>query len=59
MADKGLLDLEDDTEFAATGDDPLELVGRVFVVIGKNQEVVKDDDGPVWEVFEVENVLDY
>ena len=33
MADEGFLDLQDDTEFAATGDDPFKLVGRVFVVI--------------------------
>ena len=33
MTDEGFLDLQNDTEFVATGDDPFKLIGRVVVVI--------------------------
>ena len=58
VADERLLDLENNAELRAAGNDTLELVGGVFVVIGQNQEVVEDDDGPVWEILEVEDILD-
>ena len=59
VTNEGFLDLEDYSELAATGDDTFQFSGRVFEIVGENQEVIEYYDGPLGKVFEIENFFDY